>query len=262
MGGYSSGPVGLAAWSLKIPLTLHEQNALPGFTNRWLARLADRVFVSFPASLNQFPRRLAVWTGNPIREEFFQTREARPENPFTVLITGGSQGAHHLNMEALNALEELADLKDRLHFLHLTGEADQELVAAGYRAAGFGARVEAFSAEMPELMARSHLILCRAGASTLAELTALGRAALLVPYPFAANNHQEFNARFLAEAGAGEIILNKDFTGSLFAGKIREALESPEPLRRMEEASRRLARPEAAKEIVAGCLELIQGNNK
>jgi UDP-N-acetylglucosamine--N-acetylmuramyl-(pentapeptide) pyrophosphoryl-undecaprenol N-acetylglucosamine transferase len=262
MGGYSSGPVGLAAWSLKMPLALHEQNALPGFTNRWLARLADRVFVSFPASLNQFPRHLAVWTGNPIRGEFFRDNPPRPDSPFTVLVTGGSQGAHHLNMEALNALEELADLKDRLHFYHLTGEADQELVAAGYRAAGFAARVEAFSPEMPELMARSHLILCRAGASTLAELTALGRAALLVPYPFAANNHQEFNARFLRDAGAAEIILNKDFTGSLFAGKIRTALKHPETLGRMEAASRRLARPEAAKEIVAGCLELIQGNNK
>jgi UDP-N-acetylglucosamine--N-acetylmuramyl-(pentapeptide) pyrophosphoryl-undecaprenol N-acetylglucosamine transferase len=258
MGGYSSGPVGLAAWSLKLPLALHEQNALPGFTNRWLARLADRVFVSFPASLRQFPRRLAVWTGNPIREEFFQTWAPRPESPMVVLVTGGSQGAHHLNMEALNALEELADLKNRLHFFHLTGEADQPLVAAGYRAAGFEARVEAFSREMPELMAQSHLILCRAGASTLAEVTALGRAALLVPYPFAANNHQEFNARFLADAGAAEIILNKDFTGSLFAGKIKEFISRPDTLAQMETASRRLARPEAAKEIVAGCLELIK----
>ena len=260
MGGYSSGPVGLAAWSLKLPLALHEQNALPGFTNRWLARLADRVFVSFPASLQQFQRNLAVWTGNPIREEFFQTRAPRPANPFTVLVTGGSQGAHHLNMETLHALEVLADLKDRLYFFHLTGEADQQLVAAGYRAAGFAARVEAFSPEMPELMAQAHLILCRAGASTLAELNALGRAALLVPYPFAANNHQEFNARFLADAGAAELILNKDFTGEVFADKIRKFISQPDTLAQMETASRRLARPEAAQEIVAGCVELIEGN--
>jgi len=250
--------VGLAAWSLKIPLALHEQNALPGFANRWLAHLADRVFVSFPASLGQFPGYLAVLTGNPIREEFFRVATLRPEKPFTVLITGGSQGAHHLNMQVLAALPELSDLKDRLHFLHLTGEADREEVAAGYDRAGFAARVEAFSQEMPELMSRAHLIVCRAGASTLAELAALGRAALLVPYPFAANNHQEFNARFLQDAGAAEIILNKNFTAAVFAGKIREFLAQPETLTRLEEAARRLARPDAAKEIVQGCLELIK----
>ena len=260
MGGYTAGPVGLAAWSLKLPLALHEQNALPGFTNRWLAKLADRVFVSFPASLGQFRRDLAVWTGNPAREEFFRESPPRPAQPFTVLITGGSQGAHHLNMEVLAALPELTDLKDRLRFLHLTGEADREEVAAGYARAGFEARVEAFSSEMPELMARAHLVVCRAGASTLAELTAVGRAALLVPYPFAANNHQEFNARFLAEAGAAALILNKDFTGELFAGKIQQFLAQPENLAQMEAAARRLAKPEAAKEIVAGCLELIAGN--
>jgi UDP-N-acetylglucosamine--N-acetylmuramyl-(pentapeptide) pyrophosphoryl-undecaprenol N-acetylglucosamine transferase len=259
MGGYTAGPVGLAAWTLKLPLALHEQNALPGFTNRWLAHLSDRVFVSFPASLPQFRRGRAVWTGNPAREEFFREWPPRPESPFTVLITGGSQGAHHLNMEVLAALDRLTALKDRLLFLHLTGEADREAVAAGYERAGFAARVEAFSPAMPELMAQAHLVVCRAGASTLAELTALGRAALLVPYPFAANNHQEFNARFLAEAGAAEIILNKDFTGELFAGKINQFLTEPEQLANMEAAARRLAKPAAAQEIVAGCLELIEG---
>ena len=258
MGGYTSGPVGLAAWSLKLPLALHEQNALPGFANRWLAHLSDRVFVSFPASLAQFPGNLAVLTGNPIRKEFFKEASSRPDQPFTVLITGGSQGAHHLNMAVLAALPELSDLRDRLQFLHLTGEADREEVAAGYDRAGFAAQVAAFSQEMPELMVRAHLIVCRSGASTLAELAALGRAALLVPYPFAANNHQEFNASFLAAAGAAELILNKDFTGAVFADKIKEFLAQPETLKCMEEASRRLARPDAAKEIVQGCLELLE----
>jgi UDP-N-acetylglucosamine--N-acetylmuramyl-(pentapeptide) pyrophosphoryl-undecaprenol N-acetylglucosamine transferase len=259
MGGYTSGPVGLAAWSLKLPLALHEQNALPGFTNRWLAHLADRVFVSFPASLGHFRRDQAVWTGNPARQDFFQEIPPRPESPFTVLITGGSQGAHHLNMAVLAALPELSDLKDRLHFLHLTGAADRDEVAAGYAQAGFPARVESFSSEMPALMAQAHFVVCRAGASTLAELAAVGRAGLLVPYPFAANNHQEFNARFLVEAGAAEIILNKDFTGALFAGKIKEHLSRPETLTRMEAAARRLARHNAARDIVQGCLELIEG---
>jgi UDP-N-acetylglucosamine--N-acetylmuramyl-(pentapeptide) pyrophosphoryl-undecaprenol N-acetylglucosamine transferase len=258
MGGHSSGPAGVAAWLLGIPLALHEQNAIPGATNRYLARLAAKIFVSFPASQDFFPPGRGVWTGNPIRPEFFEPPPARPDSPFTVLITGGSQGAHALNMAVLAGLPLLADLKDRLAFLHLTGEADRETVTTRYREHGFAAEVAAFSQEMPELMCRAHLLVCRAGASTLAELAAVGRAAILVPYPFAANNHQEFNARFLTAAGAAEIILNKDFTGEAFAGKIKQFLTEPETLTNLEAASRQLARPDAAREIVAGCLELIR----
>ncbi|MBM4273239.1 MAG: undecaprenyldiphospho-muramoylpentapeptide beta-N-acetylglucosaminyltransferase [Deltaproteobacteria bacterium] len=260
MGGYASGPVGVAAWRLGIPLALHEQNAIPGTTNAWLAKVARRIFVSFPVTRSYLPTDKVVWTGNPIREEFFQKNAERPERPFTVLVTGGSQGAHHLNMETLRALPLLEDIKEQLHFLHLTGDADFPEVEAGYRERGWAAEVAAFSREMPELMGRAHLVVSRAGASTLAELAAVGRAAILVPYPFAANNHQEFNARFLAEAGAGEIILNKDFTGALLAGKIRELMSRPQKREAMEAAARRLAKPDAAKEIVAGCLNLIKSS--
>jgi UDP-N-acetylglucosamine--N-acetylmuramyl-(pentapeptide) pyrophosphoryl-undecaprenol N-acetylglucosamine transferase len=258
MGGHSSGPVGVAAWLLGLPLALHEQNAIPGTTNRWLARLADKIFVSFPASLDVFPPARSLWTGNPIRPEFFQPAAPRPAEPFTVMITGGSQGAHHLNLEVLAGLPLLTDLKERLFFLHLPGDADQKAVAAGYQENGFGAQVVSFTSEVAAWMGRAHLLVCRAGASTLAELTAVGRAAILVPYPFAANNHQEFNARFLATAGAGEVLLNKDFTGEAFAGKIKQFLAEPETLSRMEAASHQLARPDAARDIVTGCLELIK----
>jgi UDP-N-acetylglucosamine--N-acetylmuramyl-(pentapeptide) pyrophosphoryl-undecaprenol N-acetylglucosamine transferase len=258
MGGHASGPAGVAAWLLGIPLALHEQNAIPGAANRYLARLAQTIFVSFPASRDFFPPGRCLWTGNPIRPEFFEPGIPRAAAPFTVLITGGSQGAHALNLAALASLPTLAELKDHLAFIHLTGETDREAVAAGYREHGFAAEVAAFSPEMPELMRRAHLVVCRAGASTLAEVAAVGRAAILVPYPFAANNHQEFNARFLAAAGAAEIILNKDFTGEAFAGKINQFLSAPEHLASMEAASRRLAKPDAAKEIVQGCLELIK----
>jgi UDP-N-acetylglucosamine--N-acetylmuramyl-(pentapeptide) pyrophosphoryl-undecaprenol N-acetylglucosamine transferase len=258
VGGHAAGPAGVAAWLLGIPLALHEQNVIPGATNRWLARLASRIFVSFPASQDYFPRGRCLWTGNPIRPEFFEAAPPRPDLPFTVMITGGSQGAHHLNKEALAALPLLTAVKDRLAFLHLTGEVDREAVAAGYRDQGFAAEVAAFTPEVAAWMRRAHLLVCRAGASTLAELTAVGRAALLVPYPFAANNHQEFNARFLAAAGAAEIILNKDFTGEAFAGKINQFLTAPEPLADMEAASRKLARPDAAREIVAGCVALVR----
>jgi UDP-N-acetylglucosamine--N-acetylmuramyl-(pentapeptide) pyrophosphoryl-undecaprenol N-acetylglucosamine transferase len=257
MGGYASGPVGLAAYLLGIPLAIHEQNAIPGTANRWLAKLARRVFLSFPGAAGSFPQDRSVWTGNPIRPEFFTAPQERPREPFTALLMGGSQGAHSINMAALAALPFLADLKGRLHFLHITGEQDREEVAAGYEKAGFAAEVAAFTPEVPAWMGRAHLVTCRAGASTLAELTALGRAALLIPFPFAANNHQEFNARFLTGAGAGELILNKDFTGEVLAGKIRHFLARPESLTAMETACRSLAKPDAAKEIVQGCLEIM-----
>jgi UDP-N-acetylglucosamine--N-acetylmuramyl-(pentapeptide) pyrophosphoryl-undecaprenol N-acetylglucosamine transferase len=258
MGGHSSGPAGVAAWLLGIPLALHEQNAIPGATNRYLSRLAKKIFVSFPACGDCFPPGRCLWTGNPIRPEFFEPGEPRADSPFTVMITGGSQGAHALNMAVLAGLPLLAGLEDRLAFLHLTGDADREAVAAGYRQHGFAAEVAAFTPEVAAWMRRSHLLVCRAGASTLAELAAAGRAAILVPYPFAANHHQEFNARFLAAADAAEIILNKDFTGEAFAGRINQFLTEPEQLAKMEAASRQLAKPEAAREIVAGCLSLIQ----
>jgi UDP-N-acetylglucosamine--N-acetylmuramyl-(pentapeptide) pyrophosphoryl-undecaprenol N-acetylglucosamine transferase len=257
MGGHTSGVVGVSAWTLGIPLALHEQNAIPGAANAYLSRLAGRVFVSFPETMSYLSPGLAVWTGNPIREEFFQPRPARPPAPFTVLITGGSQGARHLNFTVLAALPRLQDLKEQLRLLHLTGELDFAQVAAGYQGSGFDAQVAAFSPKIPDLMAQAHLIVCRAGASTLAELAALGRAALLVPYPFAANNHQEHNARFFKEVGAAELILNKDFTTELFADKIKQFISAPDTLAPMEEASRRLAKPHAARDIVKGCLELI-----
>jgi UDP-N-acetylglucosamine--N-acetylmuramyl-(pentapeptide) pyrophosphoryl-undecaprenol N-acetylglucosamine transferase len=262
MGGYASGPVGVAAWRLGIPLALHEQNAIPGTTNRWLARLARRVFVSFPETCSYLPPDKVAWTGNPIREEFFGITGERPARPFTVLVTGGSQGAHHLNMETLKALPLLMDIQEQVLFLHLTGDADFKEVEAGYREQGWAAEVAAFTKEMPEWMGRAHLVVSRAGASTLAELAAVGRAAILVPYPFAANNHQEFNARFLAEAGAGEIILNKDFTGAFLAGRIRELMSQPGKREAMETAARRLAKPDAAKQIVEGCLGLIEPHAK
>lgn len=257
MGGYASGPVGVAAYLSGIPLAIHEQNAIPGVANRWLARLAGRIFLSFPDTSGYYPRDRAVWTGNPIRPEFFAAPLKRPAAPFTVLLMGGSQGAHSLNLAALAALPLLADLKEQLHFLHITGKEDREEVSSGYAQAGFAAEVVDFTPEVPAWMARAHLAVCRAGASTLAELTGLGRAALLVPFPFAANNHQEFNARFLAAAGAGELILNKNFTGEILADKIRELFLHPEALGPMEAASRSLAKPDAAKEIVRGCMELL-----
>ena len=257
VGGHASGPVGVAAWTLGIPLAIHEQNAIPGLTNRLLGRVARRVFLSFPEEGGYFAKEKTRWTGNPIRREFFEPAPPRPETPFTVLVMGGSQGAHHLNLEVLKALPLLADYRDRLKFLHLTGPDDLDLVQQGYQEAGVAAETAAFTPEVAGLMARARLCVCRAGAGTLAELTARGRAALLVPYPFAANNHQEANARFLENAGAATLILNKHFTGELLVDRIKQFLAQPERLQEMEAASLRLAKPHAAGEIVEGCLELL-----
>lgn len=259
MGGHAAGPVGVAAWLLGLPLAIHEQNAIPGLTNRLLGRLASRIFLSFPDEEGYFPPQTTSWSGNPIREEFFGPRPPRPAAPFTLLIMGGSQGAHHLNVEVLRALPLLRPYRQQLKFLHLTGEADEDLVRRGYQEAGFQAEVAAFNPDVADLMARAHLVVCRAGAGTLAELTALGRAALLVPYPHAANNHQEANARFLERAGAALVILNKHFTGEVLADRIKAFLTDPQQLADMEVASRALAKPAAAREIVAGCLELLEG---
>jgi UDP-N-acetylglucosamine--N-acetylmuramyl-(pentapeptide) pyrophosphoryl-undecaprenol N-acetylglucosamine transferase len=258
VGGHASGPVGAAARLLGIPLAIHEQNAIPGLTNRLLGRVAARVFLSFPDEGHYFDPHHTRWTGNPIRREFFGPLPPRPERPFTVMIMGGSQGAHHLNLEVLAALPRLTAHREELQFLHLTGEADLEPVRRGYAEAGFGAEVAAFTPEVAAWMARAHLLVCRAGAGTLAELAAVGRGALLVPYPFAANNHQEMNARFFERAGAGEVILNKEFTGELLADKIVQFFGQPERLQAMEAASQSLAKPDAAHDIVAGCVELVE----
>jgi UDP-N-acetylglucosamine--N-acetylmuramyl-(pentapeptide) pyrophosphoryl-undecaprenol N-acetylglucosamine transferase len=257
MGGHAAGPVGVAAYSLGIPLAIHEQNTIPGATNRWLACFARRVFLSFPDPGGRFPAEKSLWTGNPIRGEFFKLLGTRADSPFTVMFMGGSQGAHHLNMETLAALPRLSEVKDKLRFLHLTGESDYDEVLSGYQSAKVAADVAAFTADMAQWMARAHLLVCRAGASSLAELAAVGRAAILVPYPFAANNHQEHNARFFEASGAAEVILNKDFTGELLADKIRQLMAEPETLNRMEAASHTLAKPHAAREIVEGCFELL-----
>jgi len=258
MGGYISGPVGVAARRAGIPLVIHEQNAVLGAANRYLGRLADTIFLSFPESEgNPAPAR-SVWSGNPIRPEFCAPPPApRPPEPFTILIMGGSQGAHHLNMQMLAALPLLAPLKDRLHCLHLAGPADLAAVAQGYQAAGVSAQVLAFSPQVRDFMYQAHLVLCRAGASTLAELTALGRVGILVPYPFAANRHQEKNAAYAAQAGAAFLILNQELTGEKIAAMIKQLFYHPDQLHHMEENSRALGRPQAAAVIAAECKKYL-----
>ena len=258
MGGYISGPVGLAASRLGIPLVIHEQNAILGTTNKLLGRFADTIFLSFPQSEDNPAPERSIWAGNPIRPEFcLPPSRLRAASPFTILVMGGSQGAHHLNMQILAALPLLSALKTDLRFIHLTGPADQTAVQEGYRQAGAGATVLDFSPDVVTFMHQAHLLICRSGASTLAELTALGRVGILVPYPFAVNQHQEKNAAYLSRAGAAFLILNQELTGEKIAAMIKKLSTDPDELQQMEERSQALGRPQAAAIIAAECQKYL-----
>jgi UDP-N-acetylglucosamine--N-acetylmuramyl-(pentapeptide) pyrophosphoryl-undecaprenol N-acetylglucosamine transferase len=258
MGGYISGPVGLAASRLGIPLVIHEQNAILGTTNKLLGRLAATIFLSFPQSEgNPAPER-SIWAGNPIRPEFCSPPATpRAASPFTILVMGGSQGAHHLNMQMLAALPWLNALKPDLHLIHLTGPADLTEVQKGYQQAGVSSEVLAFSPKVMDFMHRAHLVICRSGASTLAELTALGRVGILVPYPYAVNQHQEKNAAYLSNTGAAFLILNQELTGEKIVAMIEKLINDPQELQQMEQRTRALGRPQAAAIIAAECQKYL-----
>jgi UDP-N-acetylglucosamine--N-acetylmuramyl-(pentapeptide) pyrophosphoryl-undecaprenol N-acetylglucosamine transferase len=262
VGGYSSGPVMLAAAVRGIPTLLLEQNAVPGLTNRVLARVVSAAAVTFDSTVSFFGRRGFV-AGNPIRQEFLSTNAgdaagnggggAAPR----VLIFGGSQGAHAINMAMVEAAPRLAD-RGGAAITHQTGERDLDRVRDGYRQAGVGARVEPFLYEMDREMRDADVIVCRAGATTIAELTAAGKPSVLIPLPTAADDHQRKNAEVLQQAGAAEVIEQKDLTGPVLAERILALVGDDERRRRMARAARTLARPDAARVIVDRALDLAR----
>jgi UDP-N-acetylglucosamine--N-acetylmuramyl-(pentapeptide) pyrophosphoryl-undecaprenol N-acetylglucosamine transferase len=261
VGGYSSGPVVLLAALRGIPTLLAEQNAVPGLTNRLLARVVSSAAVTFDSTVSFFGRRGFV-AGNPVRAEFFE-KELAPEGGShdagirrpRILIFGGSQGAHAINMAMVEAAPRLA-ADGGVDITHQTGERDVELVRGAYRDAGLAARVEPFLYAMDREMKRADVIVSRAGSTSIAELTAVGRAAILVPLPTAADDHQTKNAEVLARSGAAEMIAQKDLTGALLAERLL-ALARDGPRRQsIAAAARTFARPNAAKAIVDKALEL------
>jgi UDP-N-acetylglucosamine--N-acetylmuramyl-(pentapeptide) pyrophosphoryl-undecaprenol N-acetylglucosamine transferase len=256
VGGYSSGPVVMAAAARGVPTLLLEQNAAPGLTNRLLGRVVSAAAVTFESTLEYFGRRGLV-TGNPVRPEFFDPAPAaRTDGPPRILIVGGSQGAHAINVAMVEAAPGLAARPGGMAITHQTGERDLEFVRDGYRRAGVEARVEPFLYAMDREVKGADLVVCRAGATTLAELTAAGVPALLIPLPTAADDHQRKNADLLRAAGAVEDIEEKDLTGALLAARVLELTADPERLAKMAAAGRRMARPGAAELIVDRALEL------
>jgi UDP-N-acetylglucosamine--N-acetylmuramyl-(pentapeptide) pyrophosphoryl-undecaprenol N-acetylglucosamine transferase len=256
VGGYSSGPVVLAAAVRRIPTLLLEQNAVPGLTNRLLARFVSAAAVTFESTVTFFGRRGFV-TGNPVRPEFFESvPDARPEGPPRILIFGGSQGAHAINLAMVEAAPRLAAHGGGMAITHQTGERDLEYVRDGYRRAGLTARVEPFLYAMDREMKAADLVVCRAGATTIAELTAAGRAAVFIPLPTAADDHQRRNAEVLARAGAAELLEQQGLTGERLAERIVGLALDQEKRSAMSRAARGLAKPDAARAIVDRALTL------
>lgn len=259
-GGYVSGPVLLMAALMRVPTLVMESNALPGWTNRVLARFVDRAAVTFEQSLPFF-RGKGVVTGNPVRREFFDIPpKTRTTLRFSVLVFGGSQGARAINDAMTAALPHLESLRDTLFITHQTGEADFERVRRAYVDAGWGERsdVRRYIDDMVAEFADTDLIICRAGATTSAELVAAGKAAIMIPFPFAADDHQRKNAEALQTAGAARMILQQELTGERLAKEISTLARTPEEITRMEEASRKLARGDAAATTVDLMEELIK----
>ena len=256
VGGYSSGPVVLTAAVRRIPTLLLEQNAVPGLTNRVLARVVSAAAVTFESTVTFFGRRGFV-TGNPVRSEFFDPSPAASfGGPARILIFGGSQGAHAINMAMVEAAAKLASHGGGLAITHQTGERDLDVVREGYRRAGLEARVEPFLFTMDREVNAADLVVCRAGATTIAELTAAGKPAIFIPLPTAADDHQRHNAEVLVAAGAAAMIAQKDLTGDLLASRIVALSSDARARERMSDAARRFARPDAARAIVDKVLEL------
>jgi UDP-N-acetylglucosamine--N-acetylmuramyl-(pentapeptide) pyrophosphoryl-undecaprenol N-acetylglucosamine transferase len=261
VGGYASGPVVMLAALRGIPTLLAEQNAVPGLTNRILSRVVSAAAVTFDSTVSFFGRRGFV-AGNPVRPEFFAAdhadrTESSPDRQARVLIFGGSQGAHAINVAMVAAAPRLA-ADGGVDITHQTGERDVDLVRSGYRDAGLPARVEPFLFAMDREMKLADLVVSRAGATTIAELTAAGRAAILIPLPTATDDHQKKNAQVLADAGAAELIEQKDLDGAMLAERVLALARDPARRHAIAEAARRFARPDAAKVIVDRALELVR----
>jgi UDP-N-acetylglucosamine--N-acetylmuramyl-(pentapeptide) pyrophosphoryl-undecaprenol N-acetylglucosamine transferase len=262
VGGYSSGPVVLAAALRGIPTMVLEQNAVPGLTNRVLSHVVRAAAVTYDETLAYFRGR-GFLAGNPVRAEFFQAAGARAHRdasqPPRVLILGGSQGAHAINVAMVAAAAELARQRPPLRIVHQTGERDLAFVRQEYETAGLAARVEPFLDPVAPEMMSADVVVCRAGATTLAELAASGRPAVLIPFPNATDDHQRKNAMVLATAGAAMCIDERELNGAGLAAAIVGLADDRSRLASMSAAMRKFARPDAARHIVDRLLEIASG---
>lgn len=265
VGGYASFSPVLTASFMSIPTVIMEQNTMPGLANKLLGRVVDAVCLTYHESLAFFPSYKAFVTGNPIRMSILTgNRETAYQmfglerGKFTIFVFGGSGGAKAINNAVCDAFNYMTDLKDKIQFLHQTGSNSYETIRETYRNFGFKGTVASFIHQMPEAYAVADLIISRAGATTLTEMTSVGRPALLIPYPYAAGNHQEANARGLSEMGAARLILQQDLNGETLSGNIRELFADNSLRADMQRANKSLGRPDAAQKVVDILLSLLK----
>jgi UDP-N-acetylglucosamine--N-acetylmuramyl-(pentapeptide) pyrophosphoryl-undecaprenol N-acetylglucosamine transferase len=243
---------------MQVPRFIHEQNAIPGLTNRFLARVADRVFITLEESATFFPKQTTLLTGNPLRRQILvQAAKNAGEEPrtggqgrFRLLVFGGSQGAHAINMAMVGALPFLERIADRLEICHQTGAKDSDEVAEAYRRHGFDGSATPFIDDMAAAYQRADLVICRAGATTIAEVTACGKACIFIPFPHAVDDHQRRNAEALLKKQAGFMLLERELCGEKLAGMILEMMDNPDTVRRTGRLAFSLARLDAARIIV------------
>ena len=259
-GGYVSGPILLTASLMRTPTLVMDSNALPGFTNRRLAPFVTKAALTFEEAVPFFGKK-GIVTGNPVRGEFFDIPpKQRENNQFSLLIFGGSQGARAINSAIIAALKSLRPFENQLRITHQTGEADFETVEKGYAENDWKTvDVRRYISDMVSEFSKTDLIISRAGATTCAEVAAAGKAALMIPLPTAADDHQRKNAEALVGKGAARMILQKDLTGEILAKEIIELIERPELITRMENSAKKLAKADAAEVTVDLIEDLARG---
>jgi UDP-N-acetylglucosamine--N-acetylmuramyl-(pentapeptide) pyrophosphoryl-undecaprenol N-acetylglucosamine transferase len=247
MGGYVAGPPVAAALMARTPLVVMEPNAVPGFTNRHIGRFVTRALVSFPETSRHFPRGRTEVTGLPVREEFFALSPIARAAVFTVLVTGGSQGSRTLNRAARESWPLFREAALPVRFLLQSGKPEYEALHAELAQSGLQGEVRAFIDDMPAAFGRADLVVCRSGAGAVAEVAAAGKPAILVPFPFATDDHQLRNAEAFERAGAAKLVLDRDFTGAKLFDLVQTLARDRDALDRMGEMARRFAHPDAAR---------------
>lgn len=247
MGGYVAGPPVLAAIMRRTPVVVMEPNAIAGFTNRFIGRFVARALVSFEETARYFPPGRTEITGLPVREEFFRIPPKPRSAILQLLITGGSQGSHTLNLAARQSWQRFRNANFPISITHQTGARDYEETCAEFAKSGLAGHVTAFIANMPEAFAEADLVICRSGAGTVSELAAAGRASILVPFPFAADDHQTHNAAAMQRGGASRLVRDADFSGEKLFQTVSELAAASAGLEKMAAAARQFAKPDAAR---------------
>lgn len=264
IGGYAAGPTVLAGWGRRVPCILLEPNAVPGLTNRLLGRIATKICVGFSRTVTAFPAHKTVDTGNPVRwiGDLIPPQDRSRSASATLFIFGGSAGARRLNQVLPRAVALLQKEQPQLRVIHQTGQADHAEVVALYQNLGMQVEVMAFIDDMREVYIAADLVICRAGALTIAELTVLGKPSILVPYPYAADDHQRVNAEVLEQNGAARMILDAELTPERASEEIRALITDRTRLDTMARAAAALGKPEATHAVVQECLACVTSSGK